>query len=189
MVLHGYWRSGCSWRLRTVLNFKGIEFEYKAVHLVKDGGEQHSEEYKKLNPAEMVPTLEIDGLKLTESMAICEYLEEVHGDKGKKLLPTDPSERFKVRRLCEVINSGTQPIQNVSILGRVNEFGGDKMEWAKVTNRKGLDTFEKLLDQSKGKFCVGDEVTLADIFLIPQLYNAVRFGLDLADWPKINEIR
>ena len=94
VVLHGYWRSGCSWRLRTVLNYKGIDFEYKAVHLVKDGGEQHSEAYKKLNPAEMVPCLEIDGQILTESMAICEYLEEVHGDDGKKLLPSDPVQRF-----------------------------------------------------------------------------------------------
>ena len=172
-ILHGYWRSGASWRLRIILNLKEVEYEYKPVNLVK--GEHKTDEYAKLNPALLVPTLEMGGECLTESMAIAEYLEELHG--AKPLLPVDAMERMKVRRLCEVINSGTQPIQNLGVLKRVEAFGGDKAAWAKETNLKGLETFEKLVSKTAGKYCHGDEVTLADAFLIPQLYNAARFGL------------
>ena len=185
-ILHGYWRSGCSWRLRIVLNLKGIEYEYKPVHLVK--GEQSSEEHLKLNPAGMVPVLEVDGQVLTESMPICEYLEDAFPET-KHLYPADALQKFQVRRLCEVINSGTQPIQNLGVLNRVAEFGGDKKEWAVKTIHKGLSTFEALLSQSKGKFCVGDELSFADVFLVPQLYNADRFGMDLAEFPLISAIR
>ena len=92
-VLHGYWRSTCSWRVRIVLNLKSIEYEYKPVHLVKDGGEQFKEEYKKLNPASQVPAMEIDGHVLTESLPISEYLEERFPD-SKKLITGDAHQRF-----------------------------------------------------------------------------------------------
>lgn len=102
MVLHGYWRSGCSWRVRIALNMKGFtddQVEHKFVHLVKNGGEQHSEEYKAMNPSELVPTLEVKGgahgdLALSESMPICEYLEEVYPNQGAPLLPKDPVSRW-----------------------------------------------------------------------------------------------
>ena len=113
------------------MNWKGIEYEYKPVHLVKEGGEQNKPEYKELNPAQMVPTLQIHGHTMTESMAICEYLEEVFPEKN--LLPKDKIKKFECRRLCEIINAGTQPIQNLGVLNRVNEFGGDKKEWAVQT--------------------------------------------------------
>ena len=119
-----------------------------------------------MNPAGLVPAMEIDGMTMTESMPIAEYLEETRPD-SKKLLPADPIKRFHVRRLCEVINAGTQPIQNLGILKRVEAAGGDKLAWAKETNLKGLTVFETLLKESAGKYCVGDEVTLADAFLIP----------------------
>ena len=121
-------------------------------------------------------------------MAVAEYLEETRPD-SKKLLPEDPLARFKVRRLCEVINAGTQPIQNLGVLKRIEAIGGDKLAWAKETNQKGLETFETLLKETAGKYCVGDEVTLADAFLIPQLYNAMRFGLEEAtEFPTIHKV-
>ena len=185
-TLHGYWRSGCSWRLRIVLNLKGIEYEQKYVHLVK--GEQKSPEHCEMNPAGMVPVLEVNGLTLTESMPICEYLEEAFPD-SKKLLPADPKDKFEVRRLCEIINSGTQPIQNLGILKKVEEFGGDKVAWGKSIIEKGLGVFELFLAKTKGKYCFGDELTLADAFLIPQLYNAGRFGVEVEKlFPNIWEI-
>ena len=107
--LHGYWRSGCSWRLRTILNLKGIEYEYIPVNLVAEGGMHKKPEFAAMNPAQMVPVLEIDGHTMTESMPICEYLEETRPE-ARKLWPEGAYDRFQVRRLCEIINSGTQPI-------------------------------------------------------------------------------
>ena len=198
MTLYGYWRSGASWRVRSVLNLKGFtdeEIEYKYVHLVKDGGEQHSEAYKKLNPSELLPTLVIHAeggdIVLSESLPICEYLEEAYPDRGQKLLPADALNRFKVRRLCETINAGTQPIQNLSVLQRIEKLAGAeaKIPWAVEVNKKGLATFEAFIADTKGTYCVGDQVTLADCFLIPQLYNADRFGLSLDDYPNIKAVR
>ena len=142
-VLHGYWRSGCSWRLRIVMNVKKIEYAQEYVHLVNNGGEQNKPEYKAMNPACMVPTLVMDGHNLTESMAICEYLEEKFTDV--KMYPEDAYDKLQVRRLCEIINSGTQPIQNLGVLVRVAEFGGDKKAWAQATIQKGLDTYEAFI--------------------------------------------
>lgn len=108
VVLYSYFRSTCSWRVRIALAIKGIDYTYEAVHLLKDGGKQHSEDYKKLNPGEKVPALKIDGYVLSESLPICEYLEETRPENP--LFPKDPYLKFKCRQLCEVFNSGTQPI-------------------------------------------------------------------------------
>ena len=184
--LHGYWRSSASWRVRIALNVKGIEYEYIPVNLLK--GEQKSEEHLKLNPSGFVPALEIDGHILTESLPIIEYLDEAYPDKAK-MLPEDKLQRFQARRLAEVVNSGIQPIQNLSVLNRIADIGGDKTEWAKVTITNGLKVLETLVSQSKGKFCVGDEITIADCCLVPQLYSADRFGVDMTQFPLLCEIR
>mmetsp|Transcript_58256 Transcript_58256/g.66491 ORF Transcript_58256/g.66491 Transcript_58256/m.66491 type:complete len:216 (-) Transcript_58256:113-760(-) len=187
VVLFSYWRSSCSWRLRIALNMKGIEYEYKGVHLVKDGGEQHNEEYKKMNPAGLVPTLCIDGHTLTESIAVMEYLDETRTENP--LLPKDSYKRMQARQLCQIINSGTQPIQNLRILQKIEgELGGDKMKWGREAIENGLKTFEETLKNTRGKYCVGDEVTMADICLVPQLYNAGRFSVDMTQFPNINEV-
>ena len=132
--LHGYWRSSCTSRVRILLNLKGIEFKFVPVNLLED--KQKSPEFKALNPACLVPALEINGHILTESMPICEYLEEMYPEK--KLYPEDLMQRFEVRRLCEVINSGTQPVQNRGVLKRIKTLDGDTDEWAAFTIRKGL---------------------------------------------------
>ena len=124
-VLHGYWRSGCSWRLRIILNLKKIDYDYMPVNLLKN--EQATESFKELNPAGLVPTLQIDDLVLTETMAVAEYLEDVYKESGLTLIPkNDPKKAYEIRRLCELINSGIQPIQNLSTLNKFTDIGGDK---------------------------------------------------------------
>jgi maleylacetoacetate isomerase len=188
--LYSYWRSSCSWRVRIALNHKGIEYKTTAIHLVKEGGQQLKDDFAKLNPMQRVPALEFeaDGKHqvLVESMAICEFLEEVFPEKS--LLPKDSVLRGKARAICSEIASGIQPLQNLSVLNHVEKLGFNKSEWAKEYITKGLTALEKLVEETKGKYCVGDEVTLADAFLVPQLYNARRFNVDVAAFPNIQEI-
>lgn len=122
-------------------------------------------------------------------MAICEFLEEAYPSK-RKLLPKDPIKRLQVRRLCEIINSGTQPVQNLAVIKEIsNRFGEEhKMPWGKWAIERGLATFEKTVEQTKGKYCLGNILSLADTFLPAQIYNAERFGVDMAQYPNIQAI-
>lgn len=200
MTLYGYWRSGCTWRVRLALALKGFtlgkDIEYIPIHLVKDGGEQKQEAYTKINPSQMVPALIVKDknvtkkpLTLSESMAICEYLEEAYPSK-RKLLPKDAFKRMQVRRLCEIINSGTQPSQNLAVLKEVGaRFGDDKKQaWAQWVIIRGFTTFEQVVDQTKGKYCLGNILTLADTFLPAMVYNAERQGVDMSQFPNITGI-
>lgn len=183
-ILYSYYRSSASWRVRIALAYKGINYDYKAVHLVKDGGEQHSDAYHELNPLSQVPTLVIDGLTLTQSLPIIEYLDETRLESP--LLPKDPAARAQARRVAEAINSGIQPFQNLSTLNMVREITGSeekKNEWAKHFVAKGLRGVEDILKKTSGKFCIGDSVTMADACLVPQLHHARRFGVDLSGFP------
>ena len=164
MILHGFAPSSSTWRVRIVLNLKSLKYTHKNYDLFKF--ENKSEAYKKINPDQKVPSLQLeDGTILTESLPICEYLEELYPQT--KLLPQSPLQKFQTRRLCEVINTGIQPLHNRVVLKRVAEIGGDKKKWGYETIAKGLTTFETLLEQSSDKFCIGDTVTLADCFLVP----------------------
>ncbi|XP_059139497.1 maleylacetoacetate isomerase-like [Physella acuta] len=183
VVLYSYFRSSASWRVRIALALKEIKYEYKAVHLVKDGGQQYKEEYKKLNPMEQVPTLVIDGHTLSQSLPIIEYLNERTPDPP--LLPKDLYGRAKVRALSELVNSGIQPLQNLSVLEKI---GDGKEEWAKFFIEKGLKALESFLQETAGKYCYGDSVTMADLFLVPQIYNAKRFKIDMAQFPIISRV-
>jgi len=122
-------------------------------------------------------------------MAICEFLEEAYPSK-RKLLPKDPLKRLQVRRLCEIINSGTQPIQNLAVLKEVStRFGEEhKMPWAQWVIIRGLTNFEQTVEQTKGKYCLGNILSLADTFLPAQVYNAERFGVDMSQFPNIQSI-
>ncbi|PVD25654.1 hypothetical protein C0Q70_13313 [Pomacea canaliculata] len=188
-VLYSYWRSSCAWRVRIALALKGVDYEYMAVNLIKDGGEQLKEDYKEKNPMSQVPAIFIDGITLSQSVShICflliEYLEETRPDPP--LLPKDPKERAKVRMLAEVINSGIQPLQNLKVL---KALGEKKEEWARTVISDGFSALEKMLQGTAGRYCVGNEVTVADIFLVPQVYNANRFGVDISKYPTINKIK
>ncbi|ROT67146.1 hypothetical protein C7M84_014790 [Penaeus vannamei] len=180
-ILYSYFRSSCSWRVRIALAHKGVDYEYRAINLLKQ--EQVSDEYKKLNPIGQVPALIVDENTLTQSISILEYLEEAFPQKP--LLPKDLFKRAKVREVCEIIGSGIQPLQNLSVLQKIGET---KMEWGHFYIQKGFVALEQVLANSAGKYCVGDEVTIADCCLVPQVYNANRFKVDMAAFPVISRV-
>lgn len=183
-VLHTYWRSSCSWRVRIALNWKHIAFDSIPVHLVRDGGEQLKNEYRRLNPMMQVPTLKIDGLSLTESVAIIEYLEESRPQRP--LLPRDPVARASIRELVNIVAAGIQPVQNLRVL---RKHGIEqKVDWGQWAINHGFKALEAKLQKTAGKYCYGDEITLADLFLVPQVYNANRFKVDMSQYPTISRI-
>jgi maleylpyruvate isomerase len=190
--LYSYWRSSASWRVRIGLNLKGLKYEYTAVHLLQDGGQQHSDAYRALNPMRTVPTLEWtaeDGSvrRLSQSLAILELLEASRPTPA--FLPKDLYLQGKARMLAEMVNSGVQPLVNLSVLQRIkDELKGDDKAWAAYWIARGLEAVEGAVKSTAGRYCVGDEVSLADICVIPQLYGARRFGVDLAPYPTVLRI-
>ncbi|RIB00789.1 glutathione S-transferase [Gigaspora rosea] len=183
-VLHSFYMSSCSWRVRTCLNWKGIDYEYCPVNVLE--GSQNKEEYSEINPYKFVPTLKIDGVVLNQSVAILEYLEETRPEKS--LLPKDPYKRALVRSLVQAIAGDIQPLQNLRPLQYIESTGGNKIEWAVYCITQGFEGVEKQLAKTSGKYCVGDEVTLADLCLLPQVYNANWFGIEMAKFPLIKRI-
>lgn len=187
MQLHGYFRSTASYRVRIALNLKGLSYDQAFVQLRE--GEQRAPAYLARNPQGLVPALELDdGGVLTQSLAICEYLDEIRPQPA--LLPADPVARARVRAFAQVIACDIHPIQNLKILDRLRKLGlGEEQVtgWARMTIEEGLDACDTLIKGNSGPFCYGDAVTLADICLVPQLVNARRFGVDMR-WPRLTEI-
>ncbi|HYG66896.1 MAG TPA: maleylacetoacetate isomerase [Anaeromyxobacteraceae bacterium] len=189
--LYGYWRSSSTWRVRIGLGLKGIAWEPAIVNLL--AGEQFSEAHRARSPLAMVPVLEVeDGnrtLRLVQSMAILEWLDETHPEPP--LLPADPAGRARVRALAEHVNSSIQPLQNSTVLKALREKlgpGADKA-WAAHWIANGLAALERAVnDGGAGRFCHGDRPGLAEAYLVPQLYNARRFGLDVAPYPTLLRI-
>lgn len=186
--LFNYWRSSASYRVRIALHFKAIPFEYIPVDLA--GGAQLGDAYAAVNPARAVPALVIDGHTLSESMAILEYLDETR--PLSPLHPRKAVDRAQVRRLAELVNSGIQPYQNLHLLKRLRtEFGADDARvqaWAGHYNRAGLEKLEALFQQTAGRCSFGDDVTLADLCLVPQTYSARRFGVDPSEFPTVARV-
>lgn len=190
MKLYGYWRSSAAYRVRIALNLKQLSFENLPVHLVKNGGEQHSASYKILNPAELVPTL-VDGeLSLNQSLAIIEYLDEMYPQPV--LLPVDAGAKAKVRALALDIACDIHPLNNLRVLqyltGPLALTEQQKQAWILHWLNIGFTALEQRLKTSAGQFCFGDELTLADICLVPQVYNALRFGVDMTTYPTISAV-
>lgn len=185
-ILYSYFRSSCSWRVRIVLAHKKIDYDYKAIHLVRDGGEQHKDEFRALNPLEQVPAFQLGDKVLTQSVAIMEFLEEMYPQHA--LLPKDPWKRAKVREIVEMICSGTQPIQNLSVMNMARDDPPERVRWSNYWITRGLAGVEVILEQTAGKYCLDDHVTLADCCLIPQIYNANRFSVDMEAFPIINRV-
>lgn len=182
-VLHGFSRSSASYRVRIALNLKGIA--YQDVPYALREGEQRSPAYLALNPQGLVPTLEIDGRRLTQSLAICEYLDETR--PAPPLLPADPLERARVRAFAQVIACDIHPVQNLKVLRRLRSLGQDEAGvtgWARQVIEEGFDACETLIADQAGPYCFGEAVSLADVFLVPQLANARRFGVTLR-WPRL----
>ncbi|HEX2138986.1 MAG TPA: maleylacetoacetate isomerase [Woeseiaceae bacterium] len=190
MKLYGYWRSSASYRIRIVLNVKGTDWEYVPVLLNED--EHRQAKFRSVNPAALVPVLEVDGARLAQSPAIAEFLEERH--PSPPLLPPDPVGRARVRELQHLIGCDVHPLQNLRVLKLLRaEFGQDDdgvAAWCRRWIRDGFAAYETLAKQrtADGRFSVGDTLTLADAWLLPQVYNAQRFGVDLAPYPTIGSI-
>lgn len=181
LVLHNYWRSSASHRVRIGLELKELAYEYVVVNLLH--AQQHAEAYRARNPMGQVPTLEItedDGTvrAIAQSLPILEYLEERFPERP--ILPKDLFLRARTRELAEIINSGIQPLQNLSTTKAVKAFGGDEVVWPKSFIANGLIAFERVARDTAGKFCVGDTPTIADCCLVPQLASARRFGVDIS---------
>ncbi|XP_026159163.1 maleylacetoacetate isomerase isoform X4 [Mastacembelus armatus] len=182
-VLHGYFRSSCSWRVRIAFALKGVDYDQVPVNLIKDGGQQLTGQYKALNPMQQVPAVEIDGIILSQSLAVIQYLDETR--PGPRLLPADPKKRAQVRMISDLIASGIQPLQNVHILQKI---GAEKLQWAQHFIDRGFKALEEILKKTAGKCCVGDEISMADICLVPQVYNAERYKVDVGQYPTIKRL-
>lgn len=185
MILYDYWRSSSAWRVRIALHWKRIAFERRVVNLIKDGGAQHSDEFRALNPLRQVPVLIPDegARPIAQSMAILAYLEERFPTPA--LLPADPWLRARARQLAEMVNAGIQPFQNLAGLTRLKELGVDANAWAREFNAHGLAALEAASQETERTFLVGDAPSLADVYLIPQLYAARRWSVDLAPYPTL----
>ncbi|GAB2863356.1 maleylacetoacetate isomerase [Pseudoduganella ginsengisoli] len=191
MKLYTYFRSSAAYRVRIALGLKGLPYEAVPVHLLKNGGEQLAEAYRGINPAALVPALQDNGATITQSMAIIEYLDEVHPQTP--LLPADPAGRARVRALAQTIACDTHPLSNLRVLkyltGTLGISEEAKTAWMHQWMTLGLAAFEALLGDGKaGRYCHGDTPGLADCLLMPQVFNAQRFGVDLAPYPQIARI-
>ena len=189
MILHGYWRSGTSYRTRIALNLKGLAYQTAPVDLRT--GAQKSDAYLALNPQGLVPALETgDGLVLTQSPAILEWLEEMHPTPA--LLPSSAADRACVRAMAALIGCDIHPLNNLRVLGALRkDFDADQAAtdaWAARWIVSGFDALEALVARDGGDFCFGDAPTLADCYLIPQLYSARRFNVDTAAWRSLTAI-
>lgn len=193
LKLYGYWRSSATYRVRIALNLKELEYEYIPVHLAKDGGEQFSTEYLGLNPAQLVPTYVDDDedIILNQSMAIIEYIDERY-DSGYRLLPSHKLERARVRMVSHDIACDVQPLANLRVLNRLTSQCKVEPEerniWSKHWIETGFAALEKRLQNTAGDYCFGFDLSLADTVLVPQVYNAIRFGVDMSQYPLINRI-
>ncbi|XP_046869459.1 probable maleylacetoacetate isomerase 1 isoform X2 [Drosophila willistoni] len=173
-LLYSFWSSSCSWRVRIVLSFKGIPFDLKPISLSKrDTNNCYTDEFHQINPMQRVPSLVIDGHTLSDSVAIMHYLEETRPEHP--LLPESPYERAKVREIVEIVCSSIQPLQNVGVLDEVGDKG--RLKWAQLWIKRGFTALESVLSTTSGKYSVGDKITLADVCLVPQVFNAKSIAL------------
>jgi maleylacetoacetate isomerase len=190
LKLYSYFRSSASYRARIALHWKNLPFEYIPVHLLKNGGEQRSVEYRHINPMGHVPALVHDGFMVAETMAILEYLDAVFPQNP--LFPPVPQDRARVIQICEVINSGIQPLQNLKVQKWLEgPLGVPKAEsdgFVRHWIEDGFANLERLLERTAGTHCMGGQITAADCFVIPQVFAARRFGIDVAQFPNIHYV-
>lgn len=190
--LYSFWRSSAAFRVRIALNLKGLEYETVPVDLRKDGGEQHAAPFAELNPQELLPVLLHGHRILRQSMAIIEYLDETWPEPP--LMPAVARDRQRVRALAQAIACEIHPLANLRVLQHLGDaFGAGEAQreaWTRHWIAAGFAGFEKLLadNPSTGEFCEGDVPTMADCLLVPQVYNAQRFQVDLAPYPCIRRI-
>ncbi len=191
-VLYGYFRSSAAFRVRIALNLKGLKAEHKFVHLLRDGGQQFAAEYERLNPQHLVPTLVHNGYPLQQSLAIIEYLDEVFPDPP--LLPGDPLARARVRAIACAVACDIHPLNNLRVRKYLHKESArsdaEIRDWQVHWIALGFEALEAMLANSEytGRFCHGDQPTLADICLIPQMANAHALNMDLSAYPTLLRI-
>jgi len=185
LVLHGYWRSSAAYRVRIGLNLKGLAFRQATLDL--RSGDQRAAAYRELAPIGLVPTLEADGLRVTQSLAILEWLEERH--PGTPLLPEQAEARAIVRAMALIVACDIHPINNLRVLSALrSDFAASEamvQKWIARWIEEGFTALETMVAEHGGTFCFGDRPTIADCCLIPQVYNARRFGIDLNVFPRL----
>jgi maleylacetoacetate isomerase len=190
IVLYSYFRSSAAYRVRIALNLKHIDYEIRPIHLLRNGGEQFKADYLALNPQGRVPALVVGDTVLTQSSAIIEYLEETY--PSPPLLPTNPMARAYVRSITQIIACDIHPLNNLRVLGYLK--GSLKIDfeqaWRTHWIQEGFATIEQLMQKNDfwGRFSYGDTPSMADTFLIPQVYNALRFGCEMTSFPLISGI-
>jgi maleylacetoacetate isomerase len=193
LTLYSYFQSSASYRVRIALHHKGLPFEYRGINL-RGAGDHNKTEYRDLNPMGEIPTLVItengkDQI-LSQSMAIFLYLDTF--DSRKRLFPQDPFLSAKLVQFCENINAGIHPVQNLKVRQYLaTRYKADEKEvetWCAHWIARGFQAIEKTLNATAGKYCFGDEITAADMFLVPQAFNAHRYKVDMAPFPKILEV-
>ena len=189
LVLYGYWRSSASFRVRLALTLKGLEFKQRPVHLAE--GQQHSEAYKTINPFEMVPTLKHGARRIHQSLAIIEYLEEAFPEPA--LLPYEQRARAHARATAYAIACDIHPLNNLRVLKYLEQIGlphAERITWVQEWIHRGFGPLEQQLSESpvRGLYCEGDTPGLSDICLIPQIYNALRFKVEMTQYPTLMEI-
>jgi maleylacetoacetate isomerase len=183
-LLHDYFRSSAAYRVRIALNLKGVDYDRHAVNLVE--GEQQAAGYPMLNPQGFVPCLEIDDLRLTQSLAIAVYLDQKYPEPP--LMPRDPADGAHVRAMAMTIACDIHPLNNLRVLKYLTKLGigqDQRDEWYRHWVTEGLAALEAMASPGAGAFLFGDTVTLADVCLVPQLYNARRFSVPIAPYPTL----
>ena len=190
MKLYSYWRSTAAYRVRIALNIKQLDYEYKAVHLVKDGGEHLQKNYQELNPQSLVPALELnDGTVLTQSLAIIDYLQETFPHNS--LYPQESVQKAQAKAMALSIACDIHPLNNLRVLKYLKGQSWQQEQvdlWYAHWIIQGFNAIEKQLQVSADIYCFGQKVSVADIFLVAQVYNANRFQVDLHDYPLIRKI-
>jgi maleylacetoacetate isomerase len=188
MKLYSYFRSSAAYRVRVALEVKGLAYEYVATHLRRDGGEHRKPEYLAVNPQGLIPALDDDGVVVSQSLAIIEYLEETY-PKTPRLLPASPADRARVRAMAQVIACDVHPLNNLRVLdylkSQMGQSEGATNLWYRHWIAEGFEALEQSVCKhtGDGRHCFGDTVTVPDVCLVPQVYNARRFAVDLAPYP------
>jgi maleylacetoacetate isomerase len=191
LVLYSYWRSSAAYRVRIALNLKGLSYETRPVHLLRDGGEQHAEGYRMINPQELIPCL-LDGDRvITQSLAIMEYLDEMYPEPETALLPVDARSRAQVRALAMAVTCDIHPLGNLRVLQQLEaQFcAGEEQRaaWSRHWIATGFKAMEVMLtdNAATGRYCHGETPGMADACLVPQVYNALRWKLPMEDYPTL----
>jgi len=186
LTLYGCANSSASWRVRIALDWKNMQYEHALINIYK--GAHKEQGFEKINPMRQIPALEVDGKHLIpESLPICLFLEDTV--PLRPLLPQDAVQKAQILAFCEMINSGIHPKIVMSVANRVEELGLNRADWMKYWINKGYQSLEMYLEKTRGKYCFGDNITLADAYFLPMTENGIaKFGLEIGNFPLVNEL-